>query len=180
MEEEIKMIEKNNTWELVDCPHGKDIIGVKWVYKTKLNPDGTIQKHKARLVAKGYSQQPGVDYNETFAPVACLDTIRALISLLLRFMQKPSQIHYGTGKRILRYLQGTREFGIWYKTMTKSRMIGYTDSDWAGSIDDMKSTSGCAFSLGSGFFSWASKKQATVAQSTHYYKKSNLSRFIKK
>nr|KYP69003.1 Retrovirus-related Pol polyprotein from transposon TNT 1-94 [Cajanus cajan] len=81
MEEEIKMIEKNNTWELVDYPHGKDIIGVKWVYKTKLNPDGTIQKHKARLIAKGYSQQPRVDYNETFAPVARLDTIRALIAL---------------------------------------------------------------------------------------------------
>jgi len=56
MEEEVKMIEKNNTWELVNCPQGKDIIGVKWVYKTKLNPDGTIQKHKAKLVAKGYSQ----------------------------------------------------------------------------------------------------------------------------
>ena len=42
MEEEIKMIEKNNTWELVNCSHGKDIIGVKWVYKTKLKPDGTI------------------------------------------------------------------------------------------------------------------------------------------
>ena len=86
-------------------------------------------------------------------------------SLLSRFMQKPSQIHYGVGKRILRYLQGTKEFGIWYKIMTNSRMIGYTDSDWAGLIDDMKSTSGYAFSLGSGIFSWASKKQATVAQS---------------
>nr|KYP76790.1 Retrovirus-related Pol polyprotein from transposon TNT 1-94 [Cajanus cajan] len=81
MEEEIKMIEKNNTWDLVDYPKDKDIIGVKWVYKTKLNPDGTIQKHKARLVAKGYSQQPRVDYNETFSPVARLDTIRALIAL---------------------------------------------------------------------------------------------------
>nr|KYP69943.1 Retrovirus-related Pol polyprotein from transposon TNT 1-94 [Cajanus cajan] len=50
MKEEIKMIDKNNTWELLDFPHGKDIIGVKWVYKTKLNLDGTIQKHKARLV----------------------------------------------------------------------------------------------------------------------------------
>ena len=81
MEEEVKMIEKNNTWELVNYPQGKDIIGVKWVYKTKLNPDGTIQKHRARLVAKGYSQQPRIDYNETFAPVAQLDTIRALIAL---------------------------------------------------------------------------------------------------
>jgi len=50
-------------------------------------------------------------------------------SLLSRFMQKPSQIHYGVGKRILRYLQGTNEFRIWYKTMTNSRIIGYTDSD---------------------------------------------------
>lgn len=381
MEEEIKMIEKNNTWELVDCPRDKDIIGVKWVYKTKLNPDGTIQKHKARLVAKGYSQQPGIDYNETFAPVARLDTIRALIaltaqkgwsiyqldvksaflngvleeeiyveqpqgfvkgneskvlrlkkalyglkqaprawysridqyftnqgfrrskseptlyiktkgqhntlivslyvddliytgnnmsmiaefkedmmktfemtdlglmhyflgievsqrkngifisqkkyieellkkfkmcgckpvatplvaneklqkddgspkvdaslyrsligsllyltatrpdimyatSLLSRFMQSPSQVHFGAGKRILRYLQGTKEFGIWYIPMTNSSLLGYTDSDWAGSLDDMKSTSGYAFSLGSGVFSWASKKQPTVAQST--------------
>ena len=80
-------------------------------------------------------------------------------SLLSRFMQKPSQIHYGVAKRILRYLQGTKEFGIWYKTMTNSKLIGYTDSDWAGSTDDMKSTSGYAFSLGSVFFSWASKKK---------------------
>jgi len=61
--------------------HKTEIIGVKWVYKTKFNPDGSIQKHKARLVAKSYSQQPGIDYNETFAPVASLDTIRALLTL---------------------------------------------------------------------------------------------------
>jgi hypothetical protein len=81
MQDEIKMIEHNNTWELVDCQHGKDIIGVKWAYKTKLHPDGLIQKHRARLFVKGYSQQPGVDYIETFDPVARVDTIRALIAL---------------------------------------------------------------------------------------------------
>lgn len=79
MEKEIRMIEKNKTWELVD--HSKDRVGVKWIYKTKLNSDGSIQKHKASLVAKGYSQLPGIDYNKTFAPVARLDTIRALIDL---------------------------------------------------------------------------------------------------
>jgi len=54
---------------------------VKWVYKAKFNLDGTIQKHKARLVVKGYSQQLGIDYNETFAPIARIYTIRALIAL---------------------------------------------------------------------------------------------------
>ncbi|VVA19470.1 Hypothetical predicted protein, partial [Prunus dulcis] len=81
MKAELEMIEKNNTWTLVDRPFGKPIIGVKWVYKTKLNLDGSVQKNKARLVAKGYSQKPGIDYNETFAPVARLDTIRTLIAL---------------------------------------------------------------------------------------------------
>ena len=79
-------------------------------------------------------------------------------------MQSPSQIHFGAGKRILSYLQGTK-FSIWYTTKTNSELLGYTDSDFAGSTDDMKSTSGHAFSLGLGMFSWASKKQATLAQS---------------
>ncbi|CAL9016013.1 unnamed protein product [Prunus brigantina] len=84
-------------------------------------------------------------------------------SLLSRFMQNPSQIHYGAAKRILRYLQGTIDYGIWYKPTTDPRLFGYTDSDWAGSVDDMKSTSGYAFTIGSGIFSWSSKKQETVA-----------------
>ncbi len=62
----------------MSLPQGKEVIGVKWVYKTKLNANGDVQKHKARLVAKGYSEQPKVDYNETFAPVACLETVRTI------------------------------------------------------------------------------------------------------
>ncbi|BBH04991.1 transposable element gene [Prunus dulcis] len=81
MKDELSMIEKNATWELVDRPTDKPIIGVKWVFKTKLNLDGSVQKNKAWLVAKGYAQKPGVDYNETFAPVARLDTIRTLVAL---------------------------------------------------------------------------------------------------
>ncbi|XP_070681771.1 uncharacterized mitochondrial protein AtMg00820-like [Malus domestica] len=81
MEAEIETIENNGTWELVERPADKPVIGVKWVFKTKLNLDGTVQKHKARFVAKGYAQKPGIDYNETFAPVAWLDTIRTLIAL---------------------------------------------------------------------------------------------------
>lgn len=81
MNEELRMIEKNQTWELVDMPEHKKPIGVKWVYRTKLNVDGTINKHKARLVVKGYAHIFGVDFSETFAPVARLDTIRMLLAV---------------------------------------------------------------------------------------------------
>ena len=75
------MIEKNSTWELVNRPRDKLVIGVKCIYKTKLNLDGFVQKNKVRLVAKCYFQQPGVNFNETFALMARLDTIRTLIPL---------------------------------------------------------------------------------------------------
>ena len=81
MDEEIKAIVKNDTWELTTLPKGHKAIGVKWVYKTKRNAKGEIERHKARLVAKGYSQKAGIDYDEVFAPVARLETIRLIISL---------------------------------------------------------------------------------------------------
>ncbi|XP_048139602.1 uncharacterized protein LOC125316165 [Rhodamnia argentea] len=81
MKEELTMIEKNRTWELVERPQDGKVIGVKWVFRTKLNPDGLVNKHKARLVVKGYVQVWGVDFSETFAPVARLDTIRMTLAL---------------------------------------------------------------------------------------------------
>ena len=81
MDAEIEAIVKNDTWELTELPSGVKIIGVKWVFKMKLNENGKVDKYKARLVVKGYSQPYGVDYVEVFAPVARLDTIRVVISL---------------------------------------------------------------------------------------------------
>lgn len=81
MKEELNMIEKNETWVLVDRPKDKNVIGVKSVFKTKLNPDGSINKLKARLVVKGYAQQYGVDYTDTFALVARYETLILLLAI---------------------------------------------------------------------------------------------------
>ncbi|GJU08199.1 retrovirus-related pol polyprotein from transposon TNT 1-94 [Tanacetum coccineum] len=292
MQEELRSIEKNQTWELSDLPEGKTPIGLKWIFKTKYFADGSIQKYKARLVVRGFIQQAGIDYEETFSPPGFEDSknpnkvlklrkalyelkqaprawyskidvffhkegfessheptlyvkkqgttdfmivsfyvedmiytgsslqltsefkqsmmntfdmtnlgklhyflglnivqgktvctpmnigeklqhedgteaadgtmYRSLIGrsiylthsrpdisfsvgLLSRFMHKPSKHHLGAAKRVLRYL---------------------ADSDWAGSVEDRKSTSGSCFILGKLVVSWSSKKQATVALSS--------------
>lgn len=98
--------------------------------------------------------------------VATQPNVMYATSPLSRFMQCPSQIHFGAAKRVLRYFQGTKNFNIWYKPSSLSTLTGFTDSDWAGSMDDMRSTSGYCFNLGTGMFSWGSKKQGSVAQST--------------
>ncbi|KAG8499326.1 hypothetical protein CXB51_005873 [Gossypium anomalum] len=327
MEVKLRMIHKNDTWELVDRPANRKVIGVKWVFRTKNNADGSLNKHKARLVVKGYSQQQGVDFFETFAPVARLDTIRLLfalaaqkqwkaprawydridaylsrlgfekciseptlyvkkaeketllivslnvddllvtgcrseliedfkkqmqdvfemtdvglmtyflgmeanqnkhgifinqqafalkviskfsmskcksastpvaleeklsstsehdrvdekryrslvgclvyltatrpdimysVSLLSRFMHCCNTAHFKAAKRVLRYVKGTLGYGVMLERAEELKLVGYSDSDWAGSVDDMTSTSGYFFTLGSGVFSWSLKKQ---------------------
>ncbi|KAF5764205.1 putative RNA-directed DNA polymerase [Helianthus annuus] len=81
-------------------------------------------------------------------------------------MQKPSVYHYSKAKRIMRYLAGTVGFGLWYGKTNNVKLLGFTDSDWAGTSEDMKSLSANAFFLGTGVISWMSKKQAVVALST--------------
>ena len=81
MDEQIKGIEKNDTWQQVSIPKGHKVIGVKWVYKAKKNAKGEVERYKARFVAKGYNQRASIDYDEVFAPIARLETIRLIISL---------------------------------------------------------------------------------------------------
>ena len=82
MNEEIDAIEKNQNWDLVYIPRDKTSIGVKWVYKTKLNEKGELVKHKEMLVAKGYAHQYHVYYDETFSPIARMDMIIVVLSIV--------------------------------------------------------------------------------------------------
>ncbi|KAH9671981.1 hypothetical protein KPL70_017541 [Citrus sinensis] len=303
MDEEIKAIVKNDTWELTTLPKGHKAIDVKWVYKTKRNAKGEIERHKARLVAKGYSQKAGIDYDEVFAPVARLETIRFIISLaaqnkwkifqmnvksaflngfleeevyieqplgyvvighedkvlrlkkalyelkqaprarnsridkyfqekgftkcpyehalyvkekdgdilivclyvddliftgsedidptffksfvgslryltctrpdilyavglVSRYMENPKTTHFKAAKRILRYIKGTTNFGLLYSFSNDYKLVGYSDSDWGGDVDDRKSTTRFVFFMGDTAFTWMSKKQPIVTLST--------------
>ncbi|RVW91034.1 Retrovirus-related Pol polyprotein from transposon TNT 1-94 [Vitis vinifera] len=79
--EEIRALEKNETWEVMNLPRGKKPGACKWIFIVKYKADGTVKRYKVRLVAKGFTQTYGIDYTETFAPVAKLNTIRVLLSL---------------------------------------------------------------------------------------------------
>eukprot|EP00253_Pinus_taeda_P034872 PITA_34872 len=225
MDEEIEAIEKNDTWDLIDLPKDKNLIGVKWVYKTKLNEKGDfdidefkeatmkefemsdlglmkyflgieVEKSEKEIfiyqnkyskdllkrlemenckpvpapVATGTKlskDDEGSDVNPTLFKrlvgslmylTATRPDIMQGVSLVSRFMETPKDTHWSAGKRILRYIVGTRDCGIMYASTEKKEFIGYKNSDFAGSLDDRKRTSSFVFHLGSGVISCASKK----------------------
>ena len=81
MHEELHQFVRNDVWELIPRPKGVNVIGTKWIFKNKSNEHGTVIKNKSRLVAQGYTQVEGVDFDETFAQVARLESIRILLAI---------------------------------------------------------------------------------------------------
>ncbi|GJU22204.1 ribonuclease H-like domain, reverse transcriptase, RNA-dependent DNA polymerase [Tanacetum coccineum] len=291
MKDELDSINRNNTWRLTSLPPGHKAIGLKWVFKTKKDADGKIIKHKARLVAKGYIQEHGIDFEEVFAPVARMETIRTerdsillvgvyvddliitgtpkreidkfkdqmkeifemsdlgllayylgievtqsggdisikqsayakkilkeagmlesnetiipmdpgtrlmktaegtmvnstdyrsligclryllhtrpdlsySVALLSRFMQEPKEQHMKAIKQVLRYVKGTKDYGITYKHNGGNKIYGYSDSSYGVNTQEGKGTTGIIFYYGESPISWSTQKQATVALSS--------------
>ena len=110
MDEELGSIRDNETWSLVDLPNGQKAIGLKWVYKLKKDAEGKVIKHKARLVAKGYVQEQGIDFEEVFAPVARMESVRLLIALAV---QEAWKLHHMDVKTA--FLNGELEEEVYVK-----------------------------------------------------------------
>jgi len=128
MDEEIHAIEKNDTWKLTNLLENKKAIGVKWVYKTKKNAKGKVQRYKTRLVAKGYKQREGIDYGEVFAPVARLETIRLMILLVTQHRWKIYQLDVKSA-----FLNGFLEEEIYVE-----QPLGYIEAGNEGKVYKLK------------------------------------------
>lgn len=87
MQEELGQFIRNEAWDLVPRPKGMNVIGKKWIYKNKSDEKGIVTRNKARLIAQGYTQIKGVDFDETFSPIARLESIRLLLGVacILKF-----------------------------------------------------------------------------------------------
>jgi hypothetical protein len=96
MTEEYQYIIKNDVWEIVPRPKSKDVVSSKWIFKIKHAADGSIEKYKERFVAHGFSQKEGIDYEETFAPVARYTLIRTIIALTAKMKWKLHQMDVKT------------------------------------------------------------------------------------
>ncbi|GJZ14005.1 retrovirus-related pol polyprotein from transposon TNT 1-94 [Tanacetum coccineum] len=149
MQDEIHEFDRLQVWELVAQPYCVMIIALKWIYKVKLDEYGDVLKNKARLVAKGYRQEEGIDFKESFAPVARIEAICIFIA-------------NAASKNMTIYQMD----GLWYLKDTAMALTAYADADHAGCQDTRRSTSGSTQFLRDKLVSWSSKKHKSTAIST--------------
>ncbi|KAJ9561989.1 hypothetical protein OSB04_007149 [Centaurea solstitialis] len=177
MQEEINQFLRLKVWRLVPRPEGKSIIDTKWIFKNKKDEDNVVVRNKARLVAKGYKQQEGIDYNETFAPVARIEAIRMFLDyaahkdLTVYQMDVKTTFLNGVLKEevYVSQLEGFVDQDHPDHVYILDKALyghGYTDADHGGCKLDRKSTTGHIQFLGDKLVSWASKKQNCVSLST--------------
>ncbi|GKC33291.1 putative ribonuclease H-like domain-containing protein [Tanacetum coccineum] len=186
MQEEYNEFERLEVWELVPRPDKVMVITLKWIYKVKLDELGGILKNKARLVAHGYRQEEGIDFEESFAPVARLEAIRiflvfaAHMNMVVYQMDvktaflndnlweeaRTTKKHIHAVKRIFWYLKATVNQGLWYPKDSSFALTAFADADHAGCQDTRRSTSGSMQFLGDRLVSWSLKRQESVAISS--------------
>nr|GEY67524.1 retrovirus-related Pol polyprotein from transposon TNT 1-94 [Tanacetum cinerariifolium] len=193
---ELHQFDRLQVWELVDKTFGKSIIQLKWLWKNKKDEDQNVIRNKARLVAKGYAQEEGIDFEESFAAVACLEAVRIFIAyathksfliyhmdVKMAFLNGPlneevyvaqpdgfvDPDHLEKVYRLRKALYGLKQAPrAWYDELSKFLTSkGFTkDADHAGCVNSRKSTSGGIQFLGDKLVSWMSKKQNCTAMSS--------------
>nr|GEX23998.1 retrovirus-related Pol polyprotein from transposon TNT 1-94 [Tanacetum cinerariifolium] len=188
IQEELNQFVANDIWELVPQPKNMKIIGTKWVFRNKLDENGIVSRNKARLVAQGYNQQEGIDYDETYALVARLESIRILLAyayaldfklfqmdvksaFLNGFINEEVYVAQPSGfidfeKPDHVYKLNKALYGLGYPKETGIETMVYADSDHAGDYVDRKSTSGICTLVGCCLTYWFSKKQTALVIST--------------
>nr|GEW33821.1 Gag-Pol polyprotein [Tanacetum cinerariifolium] len=174
MQEELNKFESLEVWELVPRLDQVMVITLKWIYKVKLDELGGILKNKARLVARRYRQEEGIDFEESFAPVARLESIRIFLAYAAHKNMVVYQIDVKTT-----FLNGnlreevyvsqpdrTVNRGLWYSKDSSVALIAFADADHTGCQDTRRRTSGSVQFLGERLISWSSKRQKSAAISS--------------
>nr|GEU51029.1 integrase, catalytic region, zinc finger, CCHC-type, peptidase aspartic, catalytic [Tanacetum cinerariifolium] len=161
IQEKLNEFERLEVWELVPRLDKVMVITLKWIYKVKLDELGGILKNKARLVARGYRQEEGIDFEESFAPVARLDAIRIFLAYAAHMNMLVYQIDVKMEFYAKKFMSANQT-GLWIKTI---RIMSYADADHAGCQDTRRSTSKSMQLFRERLVSWSSKRQKSAALS---------------